>query len=280
MVVSLRRLRSAHIISFTYEAAVLTGAMGYMFNSEDFLVASNLHKAFGHIVAVEDVSFSIRRKEIFGLLGPNGAGKTTTIRMLSTVLNPDAGDVSIGGYSVARESDRVREIIGVCPQELALYPELSARDNLTFFGRMAGLSGREATEAASENLERVGLQDRARDKVDKFSGGMKRRVNIAIALMSRPKLLFLDEPTVGIDPQSRYHIFETVESLRDEGMTVLYTTHYMEEADRLCDRLGVMDNGRVIKLGSPRELKSEIGDPDDVSLESVFLELTGRNLRD
>ena len=251
-----------------------------MTNSDDFLVASNLHKAFGHIVAVDDVSFSIRRKEIFGLLGPNGAGKTTTIRMLSTVLNPDEGDVAIGGYSVARESDRVREIIGVCPQELALYPELSARDNLVFFGRMAGLSRREASEASNENLERVGLRDRARDKVDKFSGGMKRRVNIAIALMSRPQLLFLDEPTVGIDPQSRFHIFETVETLRDEGLTVLYTTHYMEEADRLCDRLGVMDNGRVIRLGSPRELKSEIGDPAEVSLESVFLELTGRNLRD
>ena len=248
--------------------------------SEDFLVAANLHKAFGEIVAVDDVSFSIRRKEIFGLLGPNGAGKTTTIRMLSTTLNPDEGDVSVGGYSVVRESDKVREIIGVCPQELALYPELSAWDNLMFFGRMAGLSKREATDASTKNLERVGLLDRAKDKVDKFSGGMKRRVNIAIALMSHPRLLFLDEPTVGIDPQSRYHIFETVESLRDEGLTVLYTTHYMEEADRLCDRLGIMDNGRIIKLGSPHELKSEIGDPAKVSLESVFLELTGRNLRD
>ena len=251
-----------------------------MSDSDDFLVASNLHKAFGDVVAVDDVSFTIRRKDIFGLLGPNGAGKTTTIRMLSTVLNPDDGDVTIGGYSVARESDRVRELIGVCPQELALYPELSAKDNLVFFGRMAGLSGREATDASSENLERVGLLDRAKDKVDKFSGGMKRRVNIAIALMSRPQLLFLDEPTVGIDPQSRFHIFETIETLRDEGMTVLYTTHYMEEADRLCDRLGIIDNGRLIKLGSPHELKSEIGDPAEVSLESVFLELTGRNLRD
>ena len=251
-----------------------------MHNSEDFLVASNLHKAFGEIVAVDDVSFSIRSKEIFGLLGPNGAGKTTTIRILSTVLNSDTGDVAIGGYSVSRESDRVREIIGVCPQELALYPELSARDNLLFFGRMAGLNRREAADASNENLERVGLLDRAKDKVADFSGGMKRRVNIAIALMSRPELLFLDEPTVGIDPQSRNNIFETVESLRDEGMTVLYTTHYMEEADRLCDRIGIMDNGRVIRLGTPRELKSEIGDPADVSLESVFLELTGRNLRD
>ncbi len=251
-----------------------------MSDSDDFLVASNLHKAFGDVVAVDDVSFTIRRKDIFGLLGPNGAGKTTTIRMLSTVLNPDDGDVTIGGYSVARESDHVRELIGVCPQELALYPELSAKDNLVFFGRMAGLSGREATDASSENLERVGLLDRAKDKVDKFSGGMKRRVNIAIALMSRPQLLFLDEPTVGIDPQSRFHIFETIELLRDEGLTVLYTTHYMEEADRLCDRLGIIDHGRLIKLGSPHELKSEIGDPAEVSLESVFLELTGRNLRD
>ena len=249
-------------------------------SSEDFLVASNLHKAFGEITAVDDVSFSIGRKEIFGLLGPNGAGKTTTIRILSTVLDSDGGDVTIGGYSVSRESDRVREIIGVCPQELALYPELSARDNLLFFGRMAGLNRRDAADASNENLQRVGLLDRAKDKVDNFSGGMKRRVNIAIALMSRPELLFLDEPTVGIDPQSRNNIFETVESLRDEGMTVLYTTHYMEEADRLCDRIGIMDNGRVIRLGSPRELKSEIGDPAKVSLESVFLELTGRNLRD
>jgi ABC-2 type transport system ATP-binding protein len=181
---------------------------------------------------------------------------------------------------VVKDSDRVRELIGVCPQELALYPELSAIDNLVFFGRMTGLSNREAKESADDNLERVGLTDRAKDKVDKFSGGMKRRVNIAIALMSRPQLLFLDEPTVGIDPQSRNHIFDTILQLRDEGMTVLYTTHYMEEADRLCDRLGVIDNGTLMKLGSPLELKTEIGDPDTVTLEQVFLNLTGRSLRD
>ena len=174
----------------------------------------------------------------------------------------------------------MRKIIGVCPQELALYPELSALDNLLFFGRMAGLNRRQARESAGEFLERVGLAARAKERVDKYSGGMKRRVNIAIALMGRPQLLFLDEPTVGIDPQSRSHIFETVESLRDEGMTVLYTTHYMEEADRLCDRLGIVDHGRLIRLGSPDELKAEIGDPEQVNLESVFLELTGRTLRD
>ena len=248
--------------------------------TSDFLVASNLRKAFNGLQAVDGVSFSIGKQEIFGLLGPNGAGKTTTIRMLSTVLAPDEGDVTVGGHSVTRESDAVRRLVGVCPQELALYPELSATDNLVFFGRMAGLSGREAKEAAGENLASVGLTERARDKVDKFSGGMKRRVNLAVALMSRPQLLFLDEPTVGIDPQSRSHIFDTVEGLRDDGMTVLYTTHYMEEADRLCDRLGIMDNGRLITLGRPDELKAEIGDPADVTLETVFLELTGRPLRD
>ena len=251
-----------------------------MNGSDDFLTAQHLHKEFDGIIAVEDVSFSIRRQEIFGLLGPNGAGKTTTIRMLSTVLNPDDGEITIGGNSVTSEGNRVRQIIGVCPQELALYPELSATDNLLFFGRMAGLSGRDAKAAASKNLERVGLLDRARDKVDNFSGGMKRRVNLAISLMSRPQLLFLDEPTVGIDPQSRNHIFDTVEALRDEGLTVLYTTHYMEEADRLCDRLAIMDHGQIVVMGTPHDLKSEIGDPAEVTLETVFLELTGRSLRD
>ena len=248
--------------------------------AEHFLVAKDLDKSFDGIHAVNGVSFTIERQEVFGLLGPNGAGKTTTIRMLSTVLPPDTGDVEIGGHSVLRESDEVRKLIGVCPQELALYPELSARDNLVFFGRMAGLSGREAREGARANLELVGLHDRASDRVDKFSGGMKRRVNIAIALMSRPELLFLDEPTVGIDPQSRNHIFETVLGLRDEGMTVLYTTHYMEEADRLCNRLGIIDHGQLIALGTPNELKSRIGPPEGVTLEEVFLSLTGRSLRD
>ena len=251
-----------------------------MSETPEFLAATNLHKSFGGLTAVNGVSFGIGKQEIFGLLGPNGAGKTTTIRMLSTVLAPDEGDVVIGGHSVIRDSDAVRRLVGVCPQELALYPELSATDNLVFFGRMTGLSGREAKSAAAEHLESVGLTERARDKVDKFSGGMKRRVNLAVALMSRPQLLFLDEPTVGIDPQSRSHIFDTVESLRDEGMTVLYTTHYMEEADRLCKRLAIMDHGEIIRMGRPMELKAEIGDPAEVTLESVFLELTGRSLRD
>ncbi len=245
-----------------------------------FLSASGLSKSFDSVQAVNDISFSIERQEIFGLLGPNGAGKTTTIRMLSTVLEPDAGDVEIGSRSALREAGEVRKIIGVCPQEIALYEELSAIDNLVFFGRMAGLGGKEAKEAARANLELVGLLERGRDAVRKFSGGMKRRVNIVVALMSRPQLLFLDEPTVGIDPQSRNHIFDTVLGLRDEGMTVLYTTHYMEEADRLCDRIGIIDGGSMIALGSPDELKASLDQDGDVTLEEVFLNMTGRSLRD
>ena len=244
------------------------------------LEAQELHKSFGDTAAVRGVTFSIEEKEIFGLLGPNGAGKTTTIRMLSTVLPPDSGSVSIAGRALSDSTAAVRQLIGVCPQELALYPELSAHHNLVFFGRMTGLSRARAKERAAETLERIGLSDRARDAVRTFSGGMKRRVNIGIALMSRPQLLFLDEPTVGIDPQSRNHIFETVLQLRSEGMSVLYTTHYMEEADRLCDRIAVIDGGSVIALGTASELKGRLGDPATITLEEVFLDLTGHSLRD
>ena len=254
--------------------------MGESDMNDDFLVAIDLHKSFDAVQAVDGVSFSVHKQEIFGLLGPNGAGKTTTLRMLSTVLRPDGGDVSIGGHSVLDRSDRVRQLIGVCPQDIALYVELSAIDNLVFFGKMAGLSGAEAKERAYSILDSVGLTDRAKGAVSKFSGGMKRRLNIAVALMNTPALLMLDEPSVGIDPQSRSHIFDTILQLRDEGMTVLYTTHYMEEADRLCDRIGIIDNGRLIALDTPCGLKSRVGDPDSTTLEEVFLNLTGRSLRD
>jgi len=248
--------------------------------TEAFVAAENLHKSFNEQKAVNGVSFAIDEGEIFGLLGPNGAGKTTTIRILSTILEPDRGDVTIGGYSIREDADAVRRLIGVCPQELALYPDLSALDNLLFFGRMVGLNGREAKAQAIANLEAMGLIDRAGGKVDKFSGGMKRRINLAISLMGHPQLLFLDEPTVGIDPQSRNMIYETIEGLRDKGMTILYTTHYMEEADRLCHRVGIMDGGEMVALDTPHGLKSKIGSPDQVSLEDVFLKLTGRGLRD
>jgi ABC-2 type transport system ATP-binding protein len=248
--------------------------------AEEFLVAQDLHKSFNHHKVVDGVSFTIHKGEIFGFLGPNGAGKTTTIRMLSTVLPPDTGDVTIGGYSIKGNADAVRSLIGICPQELALYEDLTAMENLVFFGRMAGLNSREANEQAMANLRLMGLADRAEGRVEKFSGGMKRRINLAIALMGHPQLLFLDEPTVGIDPQSRNNIYETIEGLRDKGMTVLYTTHYMGEADRLCHRVAIIDGGKIVALDTPYHLKAQIGPPEQVSLEDVFLKLTGRRLRD
>jgi ABC-2 type transport system ATP-binding protein len=247
---------------------------------EDFMVVNDLHKSFNEHKAVDGVSFSVKKGEIFGFLGPNGAGKTTTIRMLSTVLEPDSGEITIGGFSVRKEAESVRSIIGVCPQELALYEDLSAIDNMVFFGRMAGLNGKDARAQAEEHLKLMGLLDRAKGKVAKFSGGMKRRVNLAIALMGSPQLVFMDEPTVGIDPQSRNNIFETIRGLRDNGTTILYTTHYMDEADRLCDRVAIIDGGKLITLDTPYKLKEQIGPPEKVTLEDVFLKLTGRSLRD
>jgi ABC-2 type transport system ATP-binding protein len=248
---------------------------------EPFLVAMDLHKSFKDLKAVDGVSFSIEKGESFGLLGPNGAGKTTTIRILSTVISADSGDVMTGGYSSKKNVDAVRGMIGICPQELALYSDLTAFDNLVFFGRMAGLSSAVAREQAMANLELMGLTDRAKKgKVEKFSGGMKRRVNLAIALMGHPQIIFLDEPTVGIDPQSRNNLFETIQELQKKGMTILYTTHYMEEADRLCNRIAIMDGGKIIAMDTPHALKSRIGDPRRVTLEEVFLKITGRSLRD
>jgi ABC-2 type transport system ATP-binding protein len=244
------------------------------------MIVEDLHKSFNEYKAVNGVSFTIDKGEIFGLLGPNGAGKTTTIRILSTVLWPEQGDFTIGGYSGRNNPDDVRRLIGICPQELALYADLSALDNLVFFGRMVGQNGKEARTQAMANLELMGLAERARGKVGKFSGGMKRRVNLAIALMGHPQLLFLDEPTVGIDPQSRNNIYETINGLRGQGMTILYTTHYMEEADRLCNRVAIMDGGQIIAMDTPYQLRSRIGPPDKVTLEDVFLKLTGRSLRD
>lgn len=249
-------------------------------HAEAFVRVESLTRTFGDLTVVNDVSFTIGRGEFFSLLGPNGAGKSTTIRMLSTVLSPTSGDATIGGYSVRREAPRVREIIGVCPQNLALYEELSAWDNLVFFGGMVGLDHRAARVRATEVLELIGLSERAKSRVSTYSGGMKRRLNIGIALMGRPKLLFLDEPTVGIDPQSRNNIFDTIRQLSNEGMTVLYTTHYMDEADHLSDRIAIIDEGRVIAIGTAAELKEPFGDPAAVTLEEVFLNLTGRRLRD
>jgi ABC-2 type transport system ATP-binding protein len=224
------------------------------------LVAINgLVKKYGERVAVQDVSFSIEEGEIFGLLGPNGAGKTTTLSILSTLFIPDEGIVTISGHDIVREARQVKRLIGSVPQELALYPTLSAWDNLAFFGRIYGLQGSELKGRVTTVLALVGLSDRAADAVQTFSGGMKRRLNIAAGLIHKPRILFLDEPTVGVDPQSRNFIFEHVERLNEEGMTIVYTTHYMEEAERLCDRVAIMDQGRVLALDTTKGLIDMLG---------------------
>lgn len=237
-------------------------------------------KSFGNRVALDGISFNVDGGGITGLLGPNGAGKTTFLRILTTILPADSGDITVGGKSVSADPGAVRAQLGVCPQDLAIYEDLTGQENVAFFGRLSGLSRRAARDSAAEQLELVGLADRAADRAGTYSGGMKRRLNIAVALVASPRLLLLDEPTVGVDPQSRNRIFEVVEALRDKGMTIVYTTHYMEEADRLCDRVLVIDLGRIVAQGTPGELKSGIGDPGEVTLEQVFLRLTGRSLRE
>ena len=216
--------------------------------------------------AVKGISFEILRGEIFSLLGPNGAGKTTTISVMSGLLEPTEGDVLIGGHSITREPLACKRLIGVVPQELALYPKLSARQNLTFFGKLYGLGGKALKARVAEVLEFTGLTERADDPVEEYSGGMKRRVNIGVGLLHRPQVLFLDEPTVGIDPQSRRNILDAVKALNAEGMTVLYTTHYMEEAAELSDRVGIIDHGEIIALGTQDELTRMVGENDTITL--------------
>jgi ABC-2 type transport system ATP-binding protein len=226
-------------------------------------------------LAVKGISLNIERGEIFSLLGPNGAGKTTTISMMSGLLTPTEGDVLIGGHSVIREPLAVKRMIGVVPQEIALYPQLSARQNLEFFGRLYDLSGAELAKRCDEVLEFIGLRDRQKDKIETFSGGMKRRVNIGVGLLHKPALVFMDEPTVGVDPQSRRSILDAVKRLNSEGMTVLYTTHYMEEASELSNRVGVVDHGELIALGTEAELIQRIG--ENTTLRIVLPEGANRD---
>jgi len=276
----------------------------------------HLSKSFGANVAVDDLTLEIRTGEVFGLLGPNGAGKTTAINMAVGLFQPDQGTVEVVGHG-SPTLPKVRKQIGVAPQALALYDELSAEENLAFFGRIQGLSGSDLKKRVDWSLQFVDLDDRRRDRVSTYSGGMKRRLNLAVAIVHDPPLLLLDEPTVGVDPQSRNSIFDRIQSLRQGGCTIVYTTHYMEEAQRLCDRVGVIDRGKLLALDSvdglirgygrkdvvtaetlDGEVRIETDDPvaelgrlqqsgklqrfrvERPNLEAVFLNLTGRHLRD
>jgi len=227
--------------------------------AKTYLEAKNLVKTYGDFVAVNKVSLAIQESEIMGLLGPNGAGKTTFISMITGLLQPTSGTVTVDGLDLEAETNAVKAKLGLVPQELALYPTLSARDNLSFFGSLYGLGGKDLRERVDAVLALVQLTERAGEAIETYSGGMKRRVNIAAGLLHRPDLLILDEPTVGVDPQSRNAIFEGVEALNRGGMTVIYTTHYMEEAQRLCHRVAIIDEGQIIALDTPASLIRGLG---------------------
>ncbi len=245
---------------------------------------SDLVKTFGKIEAVRDVSFTIGHGEIFGLLGPNGAGKSTTINMMCGYMQPTSGDTTIDGLSITREPLKVKHMIGVVPQEIALYSDLNSQENLEFFGELYGMPKRVRRERAEDVLHFVGLYERRKDPIKTFSGGMQRRINMAVAMIHSPHFLLMDEPTVGVDPQSRENIFDTIEKLREQGTTILYTTHYMEEAERMCDHIAIMDEGRIIAMGTLEQLLAlrdqnlEVQRPH--GLQELFIQLTGKTLRD
>jgi linearmycin/streptolysin S transport system ATP-binding protein len=230
------------------------------------LTCHDLRRRFGDLIAVNGVGFTIAAGETYGLLGPNGAGKTTTISMIAGLLDRDAGEVMVAGRPMTTATVQAKVSIGYVPQDLAIYPDLSGLENLVFFARLYGMSGAEARSRAREVLDLVGLTDRAGDQTSKYSGGMKRRLNVGLGLLNRPRLLILDEPTVGVDPQSRNAILESVAGSSGAGMAVLYTTHYMEEAERLCDRVGIIDHGNLIAEGTRRELVDMVGEFDSVAL--------------
>jgi len=243
------------------------------------LELTSLRYAYGERLAVRNISFEVKPAQIFGLLGPNGAGKTTTLSCISGALSNWTGSISLNGspFFPARETGH-RAMLGVVPQELAVYDTLTARENLLLIAKLCGVKKSEQKESVDEFIAFAGLEQRQNDLVGQFSGGMKRRLNLAAGLLHRPPLVLMDEPTVGVDPQSRNHIFESIEKIKASGISVLYTTHYMEEAERLCDSIAIMDNGSIIAGGTPNELKASMNDPN-ATMETVFLTLTGRSLK-
>ena len=234
------------------------------------LNVENLVKQYGDLTAVDSVSFHAQKGRVFGLLGPNGAGKSTTINCISGLLSPTSGHITIGGADIVREGKKAKRYLGIVPQELALYEDLPAAENLNYWGEAYGLRGRKLDTRVAEVLEHIGLADRAKDLPKTFSGGMKRRLNFGCGIVHKPELLLLDEPTVGVDPQSRQRLFEMVEAERSAGACVLYTTHYMEEAERLCDSLAIIDHGQIIATGTVAELKDELGARDVLQLTGEF----------
>lgn len=230
-----------------------------------------LSKSFQSVKAVDDISFSIHQGEIFGLLGPNGAGKSTTLNMMSTLLKSDSGSIEIAGEEIQTNAKMSKRLIGVVPQEISLYEELSAYENLLFWGKLYRIPQKDLAIIIDEVLELIGLSDRKNDLIKTYSGGMKRRINIAASLLHKPKVLLMDEPTVGIDPQSRNHIFEVIERLNAEGMTIVYTTHYMEEVERLCNRIAIIDSGKIIAQGTQEELRELVSTKEHIELEFELL---------
>lgn len=228
--------------------------------------------------AVKDISLSIRKNEIFGILGPNGAGKTTTISMLCGIFSPTSGEIIVDGMTFEKDREKIKKIIGTVPQDMALYPTLTARENLSFFGHMLGMKGKDLKERINHCLRIFGLEKNADIRVSKYSGGMKRRVNLIAGILHKPKILFLDEPTVGIDVQSRNVIREFLLDLNKSGTTIIYTSHHLEEAETFCSRVAIIDNGQIITLGTPKELID--GNTGATNLEDVFLHITGHKMRD
>ncbi|MHA2346920.1 MAG: ABC transporter ATP-binding protein [Candidatus Hodarchaeales archaeon] len=237
----------------------------------------NIVKTFDDITAVNDLSFEVEAGELFGLLGPNGAGKTTTIKILTGLLKPTSGEATVGDYDIKKSLGKIKEMIGVCPQEPAFYPYLTGRENVELFGNLHGMSKKEIMERTEELLGKVGLVEGATRKAGKYSGGMVRRISLAMALISNPEIAFLDEPTVAMDVQSRRATWEFIKDLKTQGKTVILTTHYIEEAQALCDRVGIIDNGKLIALDTPRALMAEY---DAKDLEDVFIKITGRKIRE
>ncbi len=245
--------------------------------NQSAVIIEHLTKNYEDIKAVDDLSLEIGKAELFGLLGPNGAGKTTTINILCGLIKPTSGSAMVGNFDVQKQVDKVKELIGVCPQETAIYPYLTGAENIELFGNLHSMTKENIKTRRNLLLEKLGLSEDAKRKAEKYSGGMKRRLSLILALVHDPQIAFLDEPTVAMDPQSRHAVWDFIKELKKQGKTIILTTHYMEEAEALCDQVGIIDHGKLIALGNPKDLISK---QKVTNLEEVFINLTGRRIRE